>query len=528
MLLCKRILAIALIVGLGIALLDALKRKKTYPLPPGPRGLPLVGSLTGLPPKDVHGFAHWLQYKDRYGPISSVTVLGTTYVVLHSAELAFQLLEKKSTIYSSRARSVFGGEMLGWEHTVALQPYGKQFRTYRKYVHTMIGTQATVAPYIPLQEKEVHRFLLRVLQEPENLFSNIRTQSSAIILKMIYGYNIERHGTDFLVNLIDTSSWHFSLAMAVGSWLVDSIPALRYIPEWLPGAGFKRQAKAWRTLAIEAAERPFQFARQQLRRDPSAKSYVADFGLNLSPEDSYMVQRTALSLFSGGADTTVSAVKTFYFLMTQYPEVQRKAREEIDRVVGSERLPEFSDRDYLPYVGALVKEVLRWQPVLPMGLPHATSKDDVVNGYFIPKGAVVMSNVWWMCHDPATYPKPSLFNPARFLGNNPCPDPTIHIFGYGRRICPGRYFAYSSVWLSIARSLAVFDIGKGVDENGLETEPTSFDATKIFTTGIVSHALPFNITIKPRSPHHEALIRNVEKLYPRDEDDSKKAKNIVI
>lgn len=80
--------------------------------------------------------------------------------------------------------------------------------------------------------------------------------------------------------------------------------------------------------------------------------------------------------------------------MTLHSEVQRKAQEEIDRVVGSHRLPTFDDRDNLPYVEAVVKECFRWHPIAPMGIPHVSTEDDVCEGYLIPKGAMVIPNIW--------------------------------------------------------------------------------------------------------------------------------------
>jgi cytochrome P450 len=80
--------------------------------------------------------------------------------------------------------------------------------------------------------------------------------------------------------------------------------------------------------------------------------------------------------------------------MTVSPEVQKRAQEEIDRVVGTDRLPTVADRENLPYVDAVVKEVLRWHPVAPMGLPHTSTEDDICNGYLIPKGAMLFANVW--------------------------------------------------------------------------------------------------------------------------------------
>ena len=81
--------------------------------------------------------------------------------------------------------------------------------------------------------------------------------------------------------------------------------------------------------------------------------------------------------------------------MTLFPEVQLEAQEEIDRIVGTKRLPNFEDRPNLPYVDAIVKEVLRWHPVAPIGVPHMTTEDDIFNGYLIPKGALILANTWY-------------------------------------------------------------------------------------------------------------------------------------
>lgn len=80
--------------------------------------------------------------------------------------------------------------------------------------------------------------------------------------------------------------------------------------------------------------------------------------------------------------------------MRLYPDVMKRAQAEINDVVGRERLPTFTDREKLPYIGAIVKEVLRWRPAGPMGVPHLTTQDDVYEGYFIPKGTLILANIW--------------------------------------------------------------------------------------------------------------------------------------
>ena len=123
--------------------------------------------------------------------------------------------------------------------------------------------------------------------------------------------------------------------------------------------------------------------------------------------------------------------------MALNPGVVEKAQEELDRVVGKDRLPEFSDRDDLPYIDAVVKELLRWNPPGPISIPVKTTQDDIYRGYSIPAGATVIENVWAVCRDPKIYPDPEAFNPDRFLKDgeiNPLVfNPEDRVFGSGRR-----------------------------------------------------------------------------------------------
>jgi cytochrome P450 len=96
------------------------------------------------------------------------------------------------------------------------------------------------------------------------------------------------------------------------------------------------------------------------------------------------------------AEQTVSAMGTFILAMLLHPSIQARAQSEIDAVTGGagERLPTSDDRDKLPYVQALIKELFRWRPLAPVGLPHKLTKDDIYKGYLIPKGSVVLANIW--------------------------------------------------------------------------------------------------------------------------------------
>ncbi|THU76246.1 cytochrome P450 [Dendrothele bispora CBS 962.96] len=118
-------------------------------------------------------------------------------------------------------------------------------------------------------------------------------------------------------------------------------------------------------------------------------------------------------------ETTTTTLMWFILAMVLYPEVQKRAQGELDGVVGQSRLPSFTDAKHLPYIQAILKEVLRWRPALPFGLPHAINEDDYYNGYYIPKGSICFANSWSINHDPSIYSSDAdEFRPERHLDTN--------------------------------------------------------------------------------------------------------------
>ena len=130
-------------------------------------------------------------------------------------------------------------------------------------------------------------------------------------------------------------------------------------------------------------------------------------------------------------------MKSFFLAMVLNPKAMKKSQEELDRVVGKGELPDFSHKDSLPYIDALIKELLRWSPPVPLSIPNRAMQDDYYRGYFIPRGTTVIQNVWAICRDPNVYPDPEAFNPDRFLKDgkiNPLVfNPEDRVFGAGRR-----------------------------------------------------------------------------------------------
>jgi cytochrome P450 len=188
--------------------------------------------------------------------------------------------------------------------------------------------------------------------------------------------------------------------------------------------------------------------------------------------------------------------------MVAHPEVQKRAHAELDSVVGRSRIPTFSDVPNLPYIQAMVKEVLRWRPVLPFSLPHATTEDDWYNGMFIPKGTIFLSNLWQCHHDPSFYGEDAAsFKPERFLDANgmilPGPAETREeghsTYGFGRRICVGRHVANDSLFMYMATTLWAANFERVRDQDGKETH---LDVNAFVDTGMVLY-VPYLSTLSP-------------------------------
>jgi cytochrome P450 len=491
------------LTGVGVYLIKRVVIKKNpTPYPPGPRGWPLIGNILDMP--RVKPWLTFTEWGKKYGDITHIEVLGRHIIVLSSVKTAMEMMDSKSTLYSDRPVLPMAGELVGWKDSLPFLPYGDRFRRQRKNFHRVIGSRAAVDVYNEIEEVETHRFLKRVLAKPDQLQEHVQHTAIAVVLRITHGYEVKEVDDPF-VNLANRVTDHGSQATAPGAFMVDILPFLAKVPAWFPGAGFKLLAREWREILEEMVSAPHKLVKDQMVAGIAPVSFTSNLleGSDISAEEDHAVKWSAFSLYAGGADTTVSAIYSLFLAMTLFPDVQKKAQAEIDAVVGPDRLPSFADRDSLPYTEALVTEVLRWNVVFPTGFPHCVSEDDIHDGYYIPKGSMVIPNVWSMLNDPQTYANPTQFNPERFLakdGREPEMEPRTVCFGFGRRICPGLHLADASIWISTAMSLAVFDISKVV-ENGVEVTP-EVDPLP----GTSSHPKPFKCSIKPRSATALGLI----------------------
>ncbi|KAL0572343.1 hypothetical protein V5O48_009614 [Marasmius crinis-equi] len=485
--------------------------RRGLPFPPGPKALPLIGNLLDMP-SSFPGHNFDKMGKELKSDILYLNVAGTSIVVLNSFEACWDLLERRSSIYSSRPRFPMVVELMGWDKDFIVLPYGNEWKIRRKLFHQEFPHNN--AARHEAQELKVNRVLLKnLVRDPENYRDHIRHMSGALIILVTYGLDVKPED-DPVIGVAEQALDAFLYALNPGTFAVDALPWLKYVPDWVPGAGFKRQAKEWRKIYHRLNVEPFELVKEQMANGTALPSFVSN-ALSLLHDDPKgcgytedVIMQTAATMYEAGTDTTYTGLLTFILAMIHFPEYQRKAQEEIDRIVGQGRLPDFRDRDALVYVEAISQEVQRWQPIGAAGVVHYIHTEDEYRGYRIPKDSTIVPNTWAILHDEEMYPDPYRFNPERWIKDgkiNPEIRDITAGFGFGRRICPGRYLALSTMYITIATMLAAFDITKAVDESGVPIEP------KIeFISSLQNRPVPFRCSIKPRSAAHEKLAVEAE------------------
>jgi len=214
---------------------------------------------------------------------------------------------------------------------------------------------------------------------------------------------------------------------------------------------------------------------------------------------------------TGGSHSTSGTIMWFLAIMPSLPNVQAKAHEELDRVIGREQWPTHQDEMRLPYIRAIIKEVLRCHSPFWMGTPHCSDNDFVYRGMFIPANTVMILNCYSLHHNEERYPDPYKFNPERFLGDNFSSTESSKLsdamerdhwaFGAGRRICPGMPVAEKELFLAISRLLWAFKIQSVPGETICLDE---YDGNSGRTP------LPFKVNLVPRHEHVQSLLEAEE------------------
>ncbi|KAI0298398.1 cytochrome P450 [Multifurca ochricompacta] len=490
-----------------VAILFVSSRK--YHLPPGPTGN-VAGEFTNAPMYEI--FDKW---RRKYGRIFSFKLGTRRVVVLNNIKATTDLLDKKGDIYSSRPRLVVAHDILSGGKRGLSSPYGDHWRRWRKLQH--MGMNGKIAlSYREQQTLESTLLLHELLTDSSEHQKVLQRFVTSIVLGIAYGRRIDSLN-DEMVTYNYNAVLEYQRASTPGKYIVETWPSLLWLPR--PLQWFRPALAALEKIREKDTEVYMNFLNGAKERYEAgiAKDSMATYSLSKGGNQGMTDVEVAYALsapFSAGVDTTLSTIGWSLVAALSFPDTATRIQSELDSVVGKDRLPTFEDERSLPYLTAFIKEwqlrapkTKRWRPVVPLAIPHATSKDDVYDGYDIPKGTTVYGSVDALVKDPELFEDPETFNPSRFLSphkpagnwNGKVEGEFTMPFGFGRRVCPGMHVALQSTFISIARILWAFDLSP--PEGG-----SLPDYRKAQSLGKTRLPPPYQICVRPRHAEVERII----------------------
>jgi cytochrome P450 len=302
-----------------------------------------------------------------YGPIFKLNIMGDTHVIISTQKIAEDLMARRGAIYSDRGHLNMVHLVTGSGDLLASSSEGDYWRRGRRFSAAML-TPAKAAQWEPFQEQAAKRMVIDMVKSPSQYVYWFDRYATTVSLREGYGKIPTTEEEEALhTNKIAERMHNIERIATPGGYLVELIPAMMYIPEFL--APFKQEAKALHLTESTYFRQLVQEARLKYEQavEETPASFVRCFfseqeKWELSePEVTYVLG----TLYGGGSGTTANAMQSFILAMCHYPDWQTKLQKELDEVVGSSRVPGFKDIPRLPLVRAVAKEVLRWRPVVP-------------------------------------------------------------------------------------------------------------------------------------------------------------------
>ncbi|XP_073124492.1 cytochrome P450 83B1-like [Henckelia pumila] len=457
-------------------LLKPKNGKKSSVLPPGPKGLPLIGNLHEIDTVHPHVYLHQLAKK--YGPLMSLRFGFRPTIIISSARVAKIALTKNDLVLAGRP-PLIGLQKYSYNgNDIAFSNYNETWREMRKLSVIHLFSLKQVVSFLPIRKDEVSRMIKDMINKSHsseviNLSQAAFFLTNRIICRVGFGKEYDELGKRKF-GLVFKEAQKLSKAFCFG----DYFPLLGWMDK-LTGM-ISRLDKNVRDLddffqeLIDDHLDP--------NRPDSMKGDILDLLIKLKQDQAASVhieweniKGILMNVFIGGTDTSASLIVWAMTALIKKPQAMKKAQVEVRNVVGAKGHVDEDDIQNLPYLKAIIKEALRLFPPIPMSVPKEAMEKFTIDGYEIPAKTMVYVNFHAIALDPEYWENPTEFIPERFLNSTidyKGQDFGLLPFGSGRRGCPGMNFGIASVELALANLLYSLDweLPKGMKEEDVDME----------------------------------------------------------
>ncbi|XP_027711374.1 cytochrome P450 2F2-like isoform X2 [Vombatus ursinus] len=405
----------------------------------------------------------WSELSRRYGPVFTVHLGPRPAVVLSGSAALREALLLQGDAFSGRgAMPTF--ERFTRGNGIAFSN-GPRWHTLRTFTMGALKDMGLGTRSIEERIQEEAAALCKELGQnrdapfnPQQLLCNA---VSNVICAVVFGQRYGYEDPDFKT-LLDLLNDNFKLMSSQWGQMYNMFPS---VMDWVPGP-HQRIFHNFELLRAFIYDQIWKHQKSRKPREP--RDFIDCFLDQIDKEKQdpwshfYMdtLVMTTHNLFFGGTETTSTTLRYGLLILLKYPEVTKKAHEEIDRVVGRDRAPRLDDRENLPYTNAVLHEIQRLISVLPMGLPRATTQDTHFRGYFLPKGTHVIPLLVSAHRDSIQFKDPQCFDPTNFLDDKGAfrPNKAFMPFAPGKRMCLGASLARMEIFLFLTTILQRFKL----------------------------------------------------------------------
>ncbi|XP_045410718.1 cytochrome P450 2D17-like [Lemur catta] len=459
------LVSLALAAAIFFLLVDLMHRRPRWAAryPPGPMSMPGLGNLLQVDFQDVP----WCfgQLRRRFGDVFSLQLAWTPVVVVNGLEAVREALVKHNEDTADRPPSPVY-EHLGYRphmEGVILARYGPDWREQRRFSLSTLRFFGLGKKSLELWVTEEAACLCAAFADhaarPFSPNALLNKAVGNVIASLTYGRRFEYDDQSFL-RLMELVMEALKEDSGLLREVLNAVPVLLRIPG-LPGKVFPAQ-KAFMALLDELV------TEHRMTRDPAqpprdlTDAFLAEVEkAKGNPDSSFTDENLRMvvsDLFSAGMVTTSTTLAWGLLLMILHPDVQRRVQQEIDEVIGKVRRPAMGDQAHMPFTTAVIHEVQRFADIIPLGVPHMTTRDIEVQGFLIPKGTTLFTNLSSVLKDEAVWEKPFRFHPEHFLdaqGRFVKPEAFMP-FSAGRRMCLGEPLARMELFLFFTSLLQRF------------------------------------------------------------------------